>query len=346
MSQRYRVLIYRVRNKNSNDQWKDSRTKIKIRAELATRVEDPPVKELLVTLLNHDNERVRRVQDSKEAAVIRDRVNKAVMLEDSMAPEPEDQILASTVPDALDLDTDMKDDTGIEKSSAREIKSTSQTKTRSGRVVKQPQNILHQYFQDEEYHNALGVNSRPKKRTRKSKRAKRQYSGSEGDSEGYNDDESYDPEEESEDEDYLHENDDDDDYDDSDEGSEELNDADIFDSLFSTTFQKAKDAFKHMTAYEQEIYDQDELNIRMVLHLDPDYVYTHMDLEEPETLERALILLCQARFGADEPHLRISPHIKYDSFPPNILQAVKKQVALDAKDITEFRSLFSQAPIL
>ena len=38
--------------------------------------------------------------------------------------------------------------------------------------------------------------------------------------------------------------------------------------------------------------------------------------------------------------------IKYDSFPPNILQAVKKQVALDAKDITEFRSLFSQAPIL
>lgn len=75
-----------------------------------------------------------------------------------------------------------------------------------------------------------------------------------------------------------------------------------------------------MTAEEQAGYDQEVMNMRLML--DPDMVYTAEHLKSSAVLERSLRLLYRARFGQEQGNVRISAHLVYNALPKRALQAI------------------------
>ena len=61
---------------------------------------------------------------------------------------------------------------------------------------------------------------------------------------------------------------------------------------------------RSMSLAKQEKYIQEEFNAKLILQLEPLHTYTEGELHKTDVLERALIQLVQARFGAAKPHLR------------------------------------------
>ena len=75
---------------------------------------------------------------------------------------------------------------------------------------------------------------------------------------------------------------------------------------------------KALITPEQEKYDRDEMNIRLVIGLDPMKIYTEDDFSNNTTFKRALLILYLECFSANLPNLRINPHIEYDGLPNRV----------------------------
>ncbi|MCJ1377919.1 hypothetical protein MMC17_001015 [Xylographa soralifera] len=76
--------------------------------------------------------------------------------------------------------------------------------------------------------------------------------------------------------------------------------------------------------------------------LDPMKIHKTEDLNEPETLARALRLLYRARFGIPAEQARISPHVTYDKLFKNIENAIMKSIEIKANmDIVRFLCPYS-----
>ena len=89
---------------------------------------------------------------------------------------------------------------------------------------------------------------------------------------------------------------------------------------------KFKAQFSKFSVEEQESYSQENMNLRALLGLDPDHVYTVDNFSSEVTLERALRLLFNARYGHDDISQRISPHKHYGaSIAPEFKNVIKSK---------------------
>jgi hypothetical protein len=83
----------------------------------------------------------------------------------------------------------------------------------------------------------------------------------------------------------------------------------------------------------------------MVLKLNPNHVYTSMNMKNSDTLKQALILLCQAQFGAEASHLQLTPHINY-ALSAAVVQVIKQRIKIDVKEEVRLMKLFFKTPIV
>ena len=93
--------------------------------------------------------------------------------------------------------------------------------------------------------------------------------------------------------------------------------------LESRTRRQMRQYYNNLTRKEQETWDQDEWNLRNLLTLSPDRVYTLEDLADEDIHDRALRLLYRARFGQSRDYARISPHINYTHLHKDVSASIK-----------------------
>ncbi len=85
----------------------------KVRAELATRVNNLTIQQLLIQLLNSVNSDVQQIQQTPKAQTIKVKAHKEVSLQNVIAEELNDQLLAQTVHDSLNLHMNIKNGQNI-----------------------------------------------------------------------------------------------------------------------------------------------------------------------------------------------------------------------------------------
>lgn len=94
----------------------------------------------------------------------------------------------------------------------------------------------------------------------------------------------------------------------------------------SSSLQEGK-AYGKMTPLDLENFDQDEMNLRLLLIFNR--VYTTLDLQIPDTLRRALRLLYGARFGQEHESQGLLPHIRGSAWLSSCLNGDKKVSSTD-----------------
>jgi hypothetical protein len=118
------------------------------------------------------------------------------------------------------------------------------------------------------------------------------------------------------------------------------NDADdvIAPILTKGRMEKARQEYKKMSTMEQEAFDQDSFNLRMLLSLSPHHHYTLADLQDSETFHRGLRLLFSRRVGREEQSMRLGPHIRYDKLPLKVVEAIRQKMQAQP-DLSDFVAL-------
>ena len=99
------------------------------------------------------------------------------------------------------------------------------------------------------------------------------------------------------------------------------------------TALRLRQNYAKLSMAEQEAFNQDEMNLKQHLSLDPDHVYTIEDLENPMHLARGLQLLFQARFGQARTDIRLSPFINYDKLPVELAKAIQEKMLLNKAEL-------------
>jgi hypothetical protein len=99
--------------------------------------------------------------------------------------------------------------------------------------------------------------------------------------------------------------------------------------------QKIRNDYKKMPVAEQEAFDQEDMNLRMLLQLSPTHVYTLEDLEDHDILDRGLRLLFSQRVGREHRSMRLGPHILYDKLPTKVAKTIKKKMR-EIPDVSRF----------
>ncbi|OBT75776.1 hypothetical protein VF21_05558 [Pseudogymnoascus sp. 05NY08] len=84
------------------------------------------------------------------------------------------------------------------------------------------------------------------------------------------------------------------------------------------TTAELKKAFQHQAIGLQESFSQEEFNLRLLLSLPRDKIYTIADLNDPMILERGLRILFCRRIGSSSPVARLGPHITYSMVPAEL----------------------------
>ncbi len=87
------------------------------------------------------------------------------------------------------------------------------------------------------------------------------------------------------------------------DSSPEFDDEEIYESLIPTTFKDAEKNLKPMSFTNQQRFNQEELNIRLLLNLDPNNFSTDIDLDDTETLRTSPdFVVPGAPFLVQKPH--------------------------------------------
>lgn len=95
--------------------------------------------------------------------------------------------------------------------------------------------------------------------------------------------------------------------------------------LESRTRRQMRLIYDKMSRKDQESWDQDGWNLRTLLALSPERIYTLEDLDDQEIHDRALRLLYRARFGQTRDYARISPHINYTHLHKDVSASIRAQ---------------------
>ena len=132
----------------------------KMKEELATRVNDSTIQQLLIQLLNSVNSDVWWIQQTFKAQVIKVKAHKKVSLQNVIAEELNDQLLAQTVHDSLDLHMNIKNGQNITDIIIVQT-------TRSERIIKALKKLLKEYQKNDEYITAFIMSKSSKHRKRK-----------------------------------------------------------------------------------------------------------------------------------------------------------------------------------
>jgi len=107
--------------------------------------------------------------------------------------------------------------------------------------------------------------------------------------------------------------------------------------LMLIIFKYLRTLLKRKTVIKQKCYDQEKLNIQIMLNLNLDKIYIDMNLNDVIILKQALILLCQAKFETNAIHIRITLHIVYDVISLKMTLIIQWQMMINEK---EYVSLF------
>ncbi|KFY97411.1 hypothetical protein V500_02085 [Pseudogymnoascus sp. VKM F-4518 (FW-2643)] len=92
------------------------------------------------------------------------------------------------------------------------------------------------------------------------------------------------------------------------------------------TTDEMKKAFRQQALEFQESFNQEEYNMRLLLSIPVNKVFTVTDLNNPAILERALRILFCRRIGMSSPTARLGPHITYSLVPTELREKMKKMV--------------------
>ena len=254
----------------------------KIKAELATRVNDSTIQQLLIQLLNLINSDVQQIQQTLKAQVIKVKAHKKVSLQNVIVEELNDQLLAQTVHDSLNLHMNIKNGQNITDIIIAQT-------THSERTIKALKKLLKEYQKNDEYITAFIMSKSSEHRKRKRSEASEADFVNENSSD-QNDDKNFDDthilSDDEKNNDFVQRSD-------SDENNE-LKDQNIYTHLLAITLRQAQVMMQNKSALEQKQFDQKKFNIQMVLKLNPNHVYISMNIKNSDTLKQALILLCQA----------------------------------------------------
>lgn len=96
--------------------------------------------------------------------------------------------------------------------------------------------------------------------------------------------------------------------------------------IFSTSLAAARDHYRSLEMHEREHYDQELMNVQLLLKYSLDKAYSVEDLDDRTIMERGLRLLARARFGIEKEDLRVCPHIEYRHLNEKTLKAQKRLV--------------------
>ena len=83
-------------------------------------------------------------------------------------------------------------------------------------------------------------------------------------------------------------------------------------SYVETQLEAEEKRLKNLTPNFIEVFDNENYYVFQMLKLDAEKEHFAGDLEDPEILERALVLLTQQWVGAERPHHRLTPQIRYN----------------------------------
>jgi len=100
-----------------------------------------------------------------------------------------------------------------------------------------------------------------------------------------------------------------------------------------TVIQRARHEYRKLVTKEQEMFDQEELNLRLLLQLSPEYKYTTEDLRNHNVLDRALRLLLSQRSGQDMYSMRVGPHIKYNKLPSRVVKTIQGKLQVQKEGV-------------
>lgn len=306
--------------------------------DLATRSFSKDVQELLVNLLNEANAQVKAAHESANGMELL--AGKEVLPADDQLINPLNvefdpstgAQLATVVSDPMDLDPDSMH--------VGDTRPRTQPKRFADEMLKDP--VYATYGRNKKHKTSKGTAKGKKKAKGKGKKSARKGTADSSDMMYEEEESSYQSESSADsDDDY-------DDYDDADtlqsDDDDSASDASVLSLqedpdikydivLESKTTKTLRKDFMKLTASQQEAFNQDEMNLRQLLSLSPDRVYTLEDLEDSDVLDRALRLLYQARFGQTRQNTRISPHINYDKLPTTVSAAIKAKLHLEEAQV-------------
>ena len=117
--------------------------------------------------------------------------------------------------------------------------------------------------------------------------------------------------------------------------SDHEEEADMLQKAGTKTFRQLKSLYWKLETDQLEMFNQDLLNLRLLLQLDPNRVYILEDLEDQDVLARALRLLYDSMFGIKKSDIRLSPHIVYDKLPASVADKMKERNVLAEEQLTQ-----------
>lgn len=293
---------------NSHCQWREFRQLDKSVFDLATRSFSDKVRGLLVELLNEANRSVRKAH---EAEAEKAEAEKAKTPEETILVLDEDRRSPDAETFALDMDMSTPD------------LPTPEDPTLEPRTRSIPLAYKISEFDDED-NEGDEVDVDDEDGENDGNDAGSNYETDEEDEES--EDEGGEDEDEDGDEDENGENA-------PDEGTFNMSSI-IEDVILETkTLKRLKQDYSRLSQGEQENYDQEDLNFKQLLSLDPNKVYELDDLENEKVLDRALRLLYLSKFGREEIQIRVSPHIRYDKLPTTMSQTIQTKQRVEEDQV-------------
>ncbi len=94
---------------------------------------------------------------------------------------------------------------------------------------------------------------------------------------------------------------------------------------------------------EQKQFSQKKMNFRRFLKLSSIKVYTKKNLDDSETLDRALRLLFVVRFDQVNQHIRISSHVEYDRLSKLILNIIQIKMKKKNAQLQKCLNIFNDS---
>ena len=90
------------------------------------------------------------------------------------------------------------------------------------------------------------------------------------------------------------------------------------------------------TSAEQENWSQNQYNLRALLCLSPNTVYTLKHLEDKETLTRRLRLLFHKRNSQKQAYVQIILYITYDKLPKAVVKTIAKKLMVEELQLRQY----------
>jgi hypothetical protein len=104
-----------------------------------------------------------------------------------------------------------------------------------------------------------------------------------------------------------------------------------------------KTQYAKLNKAEQKQFSQKKMNLRRLLKLSSTKIYTKKNLDDFETLDRALRLLFVVRFDQMSQHIRINSHVEYDRLSRLILNIIHVKMKKENAQLQKYLNIFNDS---